>query len=576
MTPPSSPARKPAAAPATAGRVDPVTLSVIQNSLQQICSEMDLVHEKASFSPVISEAFDRSNGIYRRDTGAVIAQGEMGLPIFIGVMQATTAAVIERRRDLEPGDVILVNDPYLGGTHLMDVKMVRPFFYRDRLWCYLSNTGHWPDTGGMVPGGFSTRATEIHQEGLRLPPVKLYRRGAIDQDILDIVLNNIRVPDERIGDIRAQVGALTVGEKRLTALIDRYGEETVSAAIAELETRSEQQMRALIADVPDGVYNSVAYVDSDGIVDEPLAVRLEMTVSGSDIHFDLSKSSPPCRGPLNSVWGTTQSSIYVAIKHIFRDVPINAGCFKPLHVTPPNNTFLYAEYPRPVAGCAAEVAQRIMESVFIAMGQAIPDRMFASPAGTSGNFSLGGYDPERQRHYIMYFFSGGGYGGWWETDGLTNGCSSVGISKTQPVEILEEHYPILFEEFSLREGSGGAGRHRGGFGISYKVRLRRGNATASFMMDHGRFGPPGLIGGAPGAPNEIALSIGGKDFRPEHLSKGDGYELAPGDTVLIRTPGGGGYGRPEERARDLIARDLRRGYVDRAAVRKDYGWTPDE
>ncbi len=176
----------------------------------------------------------------------------------------------------------------------------------------------------------------------------------------------------------------------------------------------------------------------------------------------------------------------------------------------------------------------------------------------------------------MYFFSGGGYGGWWETDGLTNGCSTVGISKTQPVEILEQHYPLLFEEFSLREGSGGAGRHRGGFGISYKVRLLRGNATASFMMDHGRFGPPGLIGGEPGAPNEIALTIGGKDVRPEHLSKGDGYALAPGDTVLIRTPGGGGYGKPAERARDLIARDLRRGYFDRATLRRDYGWTPDE
>ena len=181
--------------------LDPVTLAVIQNVLRQVASEMDLVHEKTSFSPVISEGFDRSNGIYDRTTGEVIAQGELGLPIFVGVMQFTTQAVIESRRDLEPGDVILVNDPYLGGTHLMDVKMVRPFYYCGRLWCYLSNTGHWPDTGGMVPGGFSATATEIVQEGLRLPPVKLVRRGEICQDIIDIVLNNIRVADERIGDI---------------------------------------------------------------------------------------------------------------------------------------------------------------------------------------------------------------------------------------------------------------------------------------------------------------------------------------------------------------------------------------
>jgi N-methylhydantoinase B len=285
--------------------LDPVTLTVIQNGLRQVASEMDLVHEKTSFSPVISEGFDRSNGIYDRATGEVVAQGELGLPIFVGVMQFTTQAVIERRRDLEPGDVILVNDPYLGGTHLMDVKMVRPFYYRGRLWCYLSNTGHWPDTGGMVPGGFSATATEIVQEGLRLPPVKLVRRGEICQDIIDIVLNNIRVAEERIGDIRAQLGALSVGEKRLTQLLDRYSVETVDAAIAELKAGSEQLMRAHIDSIPDGTYSATAIVDSDGIVDRPLEVVLDMTVSGSDIHFDLSRSSPPCRGPMNSVWATT-------------------------------------------------------------------------------------------------------------------------------------------------------------------------------------------------------------------------------------------------------------------------------
>src|SRR5262249_50520814 len=236
-------------------------------------------------------------------------------------------------------------------------------------------------------------------EGLRLPPVKIYRRGELCRDVLDIILHNIRVPEERIGDIKAQVGALAIGEKRLTALLDRYGEETVQEAIGELTRRPEQQMRAHIATVPDGTYSFTSYVDSDGIVDEPLAIALEMRVDGSDVFFDLSRSSPPCKGPLNSVWATTQSAIYVAMKHIFPDVPINAGCFAPLHIAKPLNTFLYAQYPRPVAGCAAEVAQRIMEAVFGAMGQAIPERMFAAPAGTSGNYSLGGYDPKHQRPY---------------------------------------------------------------------------------------------------------------------------------------------------------------------------------
>ncbi|MDP6709434.1 MAG: hydantoinase B/oxoprolinase family protein [Alphaproteobacteria bacterium] len=540
--------------------LDPVTLAVIENGLRQVCSEMDLVHEKTSFSPVISEAFDRSNGIYHPESGEMIAQGELGLPIFLGVMQFATQAVIERRPDLGPGDVIIQNDPYLGGTHLMDVKMVMPFYYRDRLWCYLSNTGHWPDTGGMVPGGFNSTATEIQQEGLRLPPVKLVEGGELVQDIVDIVLNNIRVPEERIGDIRAQIGALKTGEKRLTALLDRYGAETVEAAIGELKERSERLMRARIAAVPDGCYSFTAYIDSDGVVDEPLAVALDMDVAGSDITFDFSRSSPPCRGPMNSVWATTQSAVYVAIKHIFPEVPINAGCFAPLHIPVPEGTFLYAQYPRPVAGCAAEVAQRIMEAVFGAMGQAMPERMFAAPAGTSGNLALGGYDPEAHGNYIMYFFSGGGYGGWWQTDGLTNGCSSVGISKTQPIEILEQHYPLAFERYALREGSGGAGRHRGGFGVDYRIRLLRGEGKASFLMDHGRFGPPGLIGGADGAPNEIEISQGERVSVPEHRSKGEGYLLAPGDWVHVRTPGGGGYGPPAERLPEDLARDQRRGY----------------
>jgi len=540
--------------------LDPVTLAVIENGLNQICSEMDLVHEKTSFSPVISEGFDRSNGIYALENGQMIAQGALGLPIFLGVMQFATEAVIELRNDLGPGDIVIQNDPYLGGTHLMDVKMVMPFYYRGRPWCYLSNTGHWPDTGGMVPGGFNSTATEIQQEGLRLPPVKLAEGGELCQDIIDIILTNIRVPEERIGDIRAQIGALRTGEKRLTALLDRYGAATVEAAIAELRARSEMQMRACIEALADGTYSFTSYLDSDGVVNEPLAVALDMTVQGSDITFDFSRASPPCRGPMNCVWATTQSAVYVAMKHIFPDVPINSGCFAPLHIPKPEGTFLYAEYPRPVAGCAAEVAQRIMEAVFGAMGQVIPERMFAAPAGTSGNLALGGYDPEEEQNYIMYLFSGGGYGGWWETDGLTNGCSSVGISKTQPVEILEQHYPLVFEEYALREGSGGAGRHRGGFGVSYRIRLVRGEGKASFLMDHGRFGPPGLMGGQPGATNQIEISQGGNVALPEHISKGEGYTLEPGDWVQVRTPGGGGYGLPSERLPETIERDLRRGY----------------
>ena len=552
--------------------LDAVTLAVVQNGLNQIASEMDLVHQRTSFSPVISEAFDRSNGIYDTVQGHIIAQGELGLPIFLGVMQETTREVIEHRQDLEPGDVVIVNDPYFGGTHLMDVKMVKPFYHDGQLWAYLSNTGHWSDTGGMVPGGFCATATEIQQEGLRLPPVKLVRRGELINDVVDIIHSNVRVPDERIGDLRAQLGALSVGEQRLKVLLDKYGVETVNAVIAEMKKRSARLMRANIDQIPDGEYQFSSYLDSDGIEEGLLEINVTAKVAGSEIEFDLLNSSPPCKGPMNSVWATTLGAVYCAMKHIFPEVPINSGCFEPISLEKPKGTFLFAEYPRPVCGCAAETAQRIMEAVFGALGQAIPEQTFAGPAGTSGNFSLGGQDPATGRGYVMYIFSGGGYGGWYEGDGISNGCSTVGISKTQPAEVLEQHFPILFEEYALREGSAGAGRFRGGFGISYRIRLLRGDAKASFMMDHGLTGPFGLLGGDEGATNKIVVYRNGTSTRPFDNAKGDGFELASGDRVQVHTPGGGGYGDPRERPRDAVERDVARGYLTPEQAKRSYGY----
>jgi len=556
--------------------MDPITLSVIQNGLQQVCNEMDLAFCRAAFSPVISEGMDRSDGIYAREDGALIAQGDLGLPVFVGTMQYSSRAVIERVRDngwtVEPGDVFIVNDPYLGGTHLMDVRFVKPFFYRGGLWCWLANTGHWPDIGGMVPGGFSANATEVEQEGLRLPPVKLFKKGVMDQEILSIILSNIRIADQRIGDIKAQAAALAVGEKRLAALLDRYGADTVDGAIAELRKRAEQQMRAKIATIPAGTYAGHAIVDSDGVVDEPLHIRVKITkTADNDLLFDLSESSPPCKGPMNSVIATTRSSVYLAIKHIFPDVPINAGTFEPLKIADPHDTFLYAKYPRPVSGCAAEVSQRIAEAVFNALTDAIPEQLFAAPAGTSGNLAIGGHDPQRNRSYVMYLFTGGGYGGSAVSDGISNGCSTIGISKMPPIEVMEQYYPVLFDEFSLYEGSGGAGEARGGFGVNYTIRVRRGPARASMVMDHGRTGPLGALGGAEGGVNKVVVEISGEEYRPLHLSKDQDIQLSPGDRIRVSTPGGGGYGDPRRRDPAKVARDVARGYYSREQAEALFG-----
>ena len=553
------------------GTLDPVTLAVIQSGLIQVCNEMDLAFVRAAFSPVISEALDRSDGIYDRETGALIAQGDLGLPVFVGTMQFGTAEVIKRARDIAPGDMFIVNDPYLGGTHLMDVRFVKPFFYQGELFSWLANTGHWPDTGGAVPGGFSANATEVEQEGLRLPPVKLFKKGEMDEEILSIILSNIRIADQRIGDIKAQAAALNVGERRLTELLDRYGRDTVERAIAELRNRAERQMRAKISQIPDGTYEAAAFVDSDGVVDEPLKIAMKITKRASELTFDMSGSSPPCQGPMNSVIATTRSSVYLAIKHIFPEVPINAGTFAPLNVLDPKGTFLYAEYPRPVSGCAAEVSQCIAEAVFAALTPEIPDLLFAAPAGTSGNFAVGGYDPKAGRAYVMYLISGGGYGGSKDGDGISNGCSTIGISKTTPIEIIEQRYPVLIERYALHEGSGGAGQQRGGFGVTYRVKLRRGTARASFVMDHGRTGPLGALGGHDGGVNKVVVMRNGETYHPLHLSKDQGIAIGPGDTITVSTPGGGGFGDPLARDPALVARDVRRGYYTVAEAEAGFG-----
>lgn len=554
--------------------LDAVTLSVIEAGLQQVCDEMDLAFSRSAFSPIIAEANDRSDGIYSARDGSLIAQGVSGLPVFVGVMQYSTRTLIEmiaEGRCLPPqeGDIYVVNDPYLGGTHLMDVRFAMPVFRNGEIFCWMSNTGHWPDIGGVVPGGFSASATSVEQEGLRLPPVKLFKKGELDPEIYAIITSNIRIAEQRIGDIKAQAAALQVGQSRLFEMLDRYGDETVQDAIAELRRRAASQMRARIATIADGTYDGIAYVDSDGVDDVPLEIRLTVEKKqGDTLTFDFAGSSPPCVGPMNSVLATTHSSVYLAMRHIFPDVPISAGAFEPLVIKRPEGTFLDAAYPRPVSGCAAEVSQRIAEAVFSAMVKALPDKVTAAPAGSSGNFGLGGFDPLRSRPFVLYQLSGGGYGGNVDHDGLSNGCSTIGISKSPPVEIMEQGYPILYRHYRLREGSGGAGRQRGGMGLDYEIELLRGDARASFVMDHGRFGPQGALGGSDGAVNTVTVFRDGKAHIPPHLSKEQDIQMKAGDRVRVGTPGGGGYGNPFERDPSSVQRDVALGYytADEAAT----------
>jgi len=553
-------------------KIDPLTLAVVRGGLEQATEEMDLTLKRAAFSPVISEGNDLANGCYDAQTGEVIVQGKWGLALFIGVMQFTTQAVIKEanRRGVAEGDVFLVNDPYSGGTHLMDMGMVKPFYYKGELVFWIANRGHWPDMGGMTPGGFAAKATEVYQDGLRIPPVKVFNRGELNEDILTLLMTNIRVPRERYGDFTAHLAAFNVGERRLTRLIERHGLDTVKACIAEMKRRSEQQMRSYISDISNGTYEFEDFMDSDAVVNEPLRIHLTMAIQGSDVHLDFSKSSPPCRGSMNAVVSTVKSACYLAFKHIFPDIPVNAGCFAPLSFTIPESTFLNARPPRSVAGCAAEVSQRVADVVMGALGTAQPERAQAGIFGTVSNVGIGGTDSERGP-YVVYMFNGGGYGGFDGGDGLDYGSPVISVARSQPAELYEQRYPVRVKRFALRDDSGGAGKYRGGLGAEIDLEMLGEEGTISFIQDRGRFGPKGLAGGADGARCTISINHGNDVYISPHLTKDSGIPFCRGGVMKQQTPGGGGFGNPLDRDVDAVSKDVLNEYVSRQSARDHYG-----
>ena len=559
----------------SAQKFDPATLAVMQNALRQIVNEMDLALEKAAFTPIMSEARDRANGIYHATTGEVLMQGDTGMPIFVGVMQFAVQSALELYPDLGSDDIVILNDPYLGGTHLMDVKLVRPFFCKGERFAVLANCGHWTDIGGAVPGGFGVRATEIYQEGVRIPPVLLMKDGVMQEDLLKVLFANMRVPEERLGDLKAQIAAINVGHNRLTALLDKYGAEFVKGYVGELTERAERQMRAYIETIPDGEYSFDTNIDSDGLVMEPITVALDLKVEGNEMALDFSRSSAPVKGAMNGSLSATVSSVYVALKHIFAEVPINAGAFRPVHVNAPETTFLNAQFPKAVSGSSAEVSLRVVDAVFGALAQAIPDLVPAACFGSVENFTISGYDPKSDKSYIMFRFSGGGYGGQKGMDGLTNGAAPISAARTSPIEVLEQLYPIAFNYYRIRENSGGAGEYRGGFGVDFQVQLLRGEAVSSVIGDRGIFPPFGLHGGHPGSAATVEYVLGEKVYKPPHVTKDEGVVMTPGDTVTIGTPGGGGWGEPARRNAAAIAQDVRLGLLTPEQAKADYGKAGD-
>ena len=483
--------------------IDPITLSVLAGRMEQIADEMDATLFRAAFNPIIAEAHDASHGLYHAVSGDTLVQGKSGLPIFVGVMSFAVKAVIEKAAkdgDLQDGDIYIFNDAHIGGTHLSDMRLVRPYYHAGKLFCYLASVGHWHDVGGAVPGNYNPAATDVFQEAFNLPPVKLARAGKVNQDIIDILMRNTRLPQSAMGDLNGQLGALDLGVTRMDELLDEYGGVTITAALEALGHRAEALMRSELTELPDGRWEAEDYLDNDGINDAPLKIKIALEIKDDTMLLDFTGSAPQCAGPVNIALPTAVATAYVAIKHIFPALPANAGVMRPIKVVVPEDSLLAAKFPAPTGGYT-ETILRMIDVVFSAFAQAAPERVVANAYGTINALSIAGKRKNGQP-WVMFSFYGGGHGGSIETDGLNHGNAPISTATIPPMEILEAAYPVMFRTWALRPDSAGAGAHRGGLGAIYEIEVLEENGAEAFLFgERGCFAPKGIAGGGDAALN---------------------------------------------------------------------------
>ncbi len=547
-------------------QLDPVTLAVLKGRLEQVADEMDAALYRSAFNPIIAEAHDACHGLYDAQSGDTLVQGKSGLPVFVGAMAFAVRAAMKaasERGGMQDGDIWLFNDPYEGGTHANDFKLVRPYFRHGTLFCFLASAAHWHDVGGAVPGNYNPAATECWQEAVQIPPVRIVQQGQLSGDVLAILKANTRLPDSLWGDLNGQLAALELGAKRLDSLLDECGDIQVLQAMSELRHRALRLMRAHIRDLPDGRYSFEDVLDNDGVSDVPLTIALDMTVAGERLTLDFSRTSAQCAGPVNISRATAVAACYVALKHVFPDVPANAGVLDAVDFVIPDGLVISAARPRPVGGYT-ETILRMIDVIFSATSQADPARAVAHAYGTINALSIAGHrtDAARQgQRWVMFSFFGGGHGGHSEGDGLSHGNAPISTATIPPLEILESAYPIRFTQWALRANSGGEGQHRGGLGAVYEIELLEESAEAFIFGERGKAAPKGIAQGDNGLPNVFSYQNDGRWQTPAMVSKMRGIPLKKGERVRLETPGGGGWG--DSRTRDVKQRehDVAMGYV---------------
>jgi N-methylhydantoinase B len=556
-------------------RTDPARFEVVKNALYSAAEEMKIVLAKTAYSPLLKVAGDYSCGIFDAG-GNMVAQGP-DLPIHLGSMPDAVRAVIAAFPTVDPGDVFIHNDPYHGGSHLPDVNVVAPAFLGNRLLGFGCVRAHWPDIGSATPGSYGA-VTEIYGEGLRLPPVRLYKNGEPDPDIERIIFANVRTPAERQGDLRAQVAANRRGALRLEALAHKYGADELLHIMDEVLDYSERMMRAALRLLPDGEASFTDVFDGDGVVapgaeaDEPFTVRLLVRKHHDMIIADFTGSDGQVPGPMNAPLTVTASGVYCALKMIADPqnlIPPNSGCWRPVAVTAPPGSVVNAQPPAPVVYANHEISHRVADMVMAAMFAICPSNVMAASQGTSAVVTFGGVDPRSGEHYVSYESLKGGFGARPVKDGISAVASTISNMMNTPIEMLEMSFPLRVEEYSLIPDSGGAGTWRGGLGARRAWRVLGHEAHAAVCCERSLTPPFGLARGSSGGPMRLWLEL--PDGTRRLLNSKGAFGIPPEGRLVMEAPGSGGYGPPAARDPALVGEDLIDGYVTEAAARRDYG-----
>ena len=547
-------------------RVDPVRLEIFKSLFHSVAEEMGAGLRRSAFSPNITERRDYSCAVFDVDRN-VLAMGDH-LPVHLGSMPASVIAATNAF-DLEPGDAVLLNDPYAGGTHLPDLTLVMPVFpsqltptarrkpshrksvsgsltYLQRHFLplfYVANRAHHADVGGAQAGSMGL-SREIFQEGLRIPPVKILERGRVNRDVVSMLLANVRTPKEREGDLTAQIAACRIGERRLLAMVAKYGWKELSHYAAELLNYSEAMMRAVVRSLPDGTYRAEDFLDDDGISDTPLRIAVRIRIGGAHAVVDFTGSSPECAGSVNAVRAIAESAVFYVFRCLLNgQIPATSGLMRPIEVITPEGTIVNARPPRAVAGGNVETSQRIVDALLKALSRAAPEKIPAASQGTMNNLTFGGADDRPGRGgkpFAYYETIAGGMGARPDRDGVSGIHTHMTNSLNTPIEILEHTLPIRVRQYSLRRNSGGKGKYRGGDGVIREFEALT-EIEVCVLSDRRKRGPYGLAGGTPGKPGQNKLQSG--PHMRQILAKGS-IRAKKGDILRIETPGGGGWGKP--------------------------------